>query len=140
MSNINKCNLRQGDVIHVPLMGLGRHYGVVVQPETPYQEAIIRTVLWKHSAPINQMLSEFSQGKTVSILPYQSQFSRWVVTQNALNVAFFKYNLVTNNCENFYRRAWGMSDVSHQALFAGFALVGCIAYLVAAKKPLSIKF
>jgi len=139
MSNINKNNLKQGDVIHVPLLGIARHYGIVIQSETMYQEAIIRTVLWRHSQPVNQTLSQFSQGKSVSVVPYQSQYPRWMSAQNALNVSSFAYNVVTNNCENFCRRAWGLSDVSHQVLFVGIGLLCGLLYLTATKKPLPVK-
>lgn len=134
MSNINRNNLQQGDIVHVPLVGFAKHYGVVIQSGTLFQEAIIRTVLWKHSSPVDQTESQFSQGAKISVIPYQSELPRYVVAQNAMNVRSFKYNLLTNNCENFYRRAWGLGDVSYQVLFSGLALAGCLAFTLKTKR------
>lgn len=134
MSNINKHSLQLGDIVHVPLVGFAKHYGVVIQSETLFQEAIIRTVLRKHSSPVDQTESQFSQGAKISVLPYQSELSRYVVAQNAMNIRSFKYNLLTNNCEHFYRRAWGLSDVSYQVLFGGLVFAGCLAFTLKTKR------
>lgn len=139
MSNINQSNLQQGDVVYVPLMGIGRHYGVVIHPATPFQQATIRTVLRGHRAPVDQNETEFSQGQKISILPYPSQLPRWMVVQNVQQVLAFEYCLFTNNCEHFYRRAHRLSNVSYQVMLSAATLIGCVAYSFATKRPLSIK-
>lgn len=131
--------MQQGDVVYVRLMGIGRHYGVVIHPATPFQQATIRTVLRGHRAPVDQNETEFSQGQKISILPYPSQLPRWMVVQNVLQVLAFEYCLFTNNCEHFYRRAHGLSNMSYQVMLGGVALIGCVAYSIAAKKTLPIK-
>lgn len=134
MSNINKYYLQQGDVVRVRLWGAWWHYGVVIQATTPFSDAIIRTVRWQHSAPINQTERDFAQGAEVSILPYKSELSRCEVVRNALNIRSFNYNLFTNNCDNFYRCAWGLSNLSPQVLLSGLALVGCLAIAAKTKR------
>lgn len=139
MSNLNQRNLQMGDVVYVLLMGLVRHYGIVVQAGSILQEPIIRTVLSANAAPINQSASVFSDGKEIYVIPYPSQLPRWQVAQNALGILSFNYHLLVNNCEHFFRRAHGLSDMSAQVLIGGLALAGCVVFSIVNKNPISIK-
>jgi len=132
--------LKLGDTVYRPLFRLvrPRHYGVVIQEETIFSEAIIRTVWFSMLKPINQTQSEFADNKTISILPYPSELSRWQVAKNAINVTEFKYDLLNNNCDNFYRRAHGLADFSPQAVVGGIIAVGLFLWMSKGKNPISV--
>lgn len=131
---INQYNFQVGDVVYVPLYGIFRHYGVVVEAGNYIQEPIIRTVLRTESAPVNQTASQFANGQGILSVPYPSQRPRWEVVQSALGVLNFSYCPVTNNCENFYRRAHGLTDISIQATLGGLATIGILTYCGMTKK------
>lgn len=107
MSINSEYNLELGDVVRVKFIGLLWHYGVVIQCSTPFHEAIIRTVKLGHVSPFNQTIREFAKGEKIEIIPYQSKFQRYISAQNAITVRSFDYDLLTNNCEHFFRRSWG---------------------------------
>ncbi len=138
MSNLNQYNFQPGDVVHVPIIGPINHFGVIVHAGY-MQEPVIRTVLRSCTAPVNQCVSEFSEGRGISVLPYPNQLPRWEVVQNALNVTSFDYHLLLNNCEHFYRRAHGLSNISPQVLFGSVALIGCVALGAVTRNPIPLK-
>jgi hypothetical protein len=136
MSNLNR--FQPGDVVHVPIIGPIKHYGIVVHAGYG-QPPVIRTVLSSSVAPVNQCAFDFSGGKIISALSYPGQLPRWKVVENALSVLSFDYHLLFNNCENFYRRAHGLSDISPQAVIGSLALAGCVAWSLATKSPIALK-
>lgn len=136
MSNLYQ--FQPGDVVHVPIIGPIKHYGIVVHAGY-LQEPVIRTVLSSSATPVNQRAYDFSEGKIISALPYPNQLPRWKVVENALSVLSFDYHLLFNNCENFYRRAHGLSDISPQVVIGSLALVGCVALGIATKGPIAMK-
>ncbi|MCB1839493.1 MAG: hypothetical protein KDI61_04425 [Alphaproteobacteria bacterium] len=107
--------LRRGDIIYTPLLGVWRHYGIVIN-ECPFGNHTIRTVLRESFSPVNQSYDQFSAGQRVYILPYPSDAAREEVARKALSEKEFDYNLLFNNCENFVRRAHGLNNVSLQVL------------------------
>lgn len=129
MKELNYKNVQIGDVVYVLLYGIFRHYGVVVREAGFNSEPIIRTILRSEATPVDQIISEFAGEKLVTMITYPSETPRWVAAQNALNVKSFKYDLLSNNCEHFYRRIHGLSDVSSQVIITtviagiGLALV-----------------
>lgn len=130
-------NLQVGDVVHVPLYGFLKHYGVVIHGGSPFHEPLIRTVLREKKEAVTQTQSEFSNGQKISIIPYPSQLPRWQVVDRALSITDFKYSLLNNNCEHFYRRVHGLSNCSPQVIMGGIALLGLFFAIKSGKTPIT---
>lgn len=135
MKDLNSRELQLGDFVYIPSYRFFKHCGVVVQEGCSWSEPIIRTVLRSENTPINQTQSEFSNGEKISILLYPGQMPRWEVAKSALDVVDFDYDLVTNNCEHFCRRAHGQSDTSLQVKVAVALLVAGLAVTLIARRP-----
>lgn len=132
MSNLNEIKL--GDMVSRPLWTMANHMGIVVQVGITPLDILIRSVYEDKEYPVTESYAEFSKGMAVKILPYRSKLSRQETVFNAMNVNFFRYNLLTNNCEHFCRRALGLSSVSPQVLCAGVALFAAVTYTLATKR------
>ncbi len=125
-------NLKLGDVVWISLWGFWKHYGIVVQEGDLFQEPVIRTVDWNNQKPINQTLFEFCNGSEYQKIDYPSRLSGALVVQNAINIKEFDYSLLTNNCENFWRQAHGLSNISTQVLVS--VTVASLALMLVTKK------
>ena len=127
-----RLKLKLGDIIYVPLYGIWRHYGIIVN-ECPLGNHTIRTVHREAETPLNQSYNEFANGQRVYRVPYPSSASREQAVRKALSENEFDYHLLFNNCENFVRRAHGLKNVSLQVL-AGSGLVSATIILALLRK------
>lgn len=134
MKDLNNTTLQLGDVVYIYIYCVYKHYGIVVREAGFDGNATVRTVLCTENKPINQSISEFSNGKHIHVTSYKSDVPRWVAVQNALDVTNFKYNVLKNNCEHFYRRVHELADISPQVLATTAAL--CIGTVLFFKKPI----
>jgi hypothetical protein len=124
--------LKLGDVIYVPLFGIWRHYGIIVN-ECPFGNHTVRTVHRNTETPLNQSYDEFANGEKVYRISYPSNKQREEAVRKAVSENEFDYHLLFNNCENFVRRAHGLKNVSLQVL-AGTGLVSATLILALLRK------
>lgn len=122
-----KENLQLGDVVYTPLYRIMRHYGVVIK-ECDQGNHIIRSVHRRSTEPVDLAFDDFANGRRVYMIPYPSKLPREEVVRNALDETRFDYNLFVNNCENFYRRAHGLPDISAQVVTGFTVVAGTIAF------------
>lgn len=115
--------LKLGDVVYVWwIPGLIKHYGIVVE-EGIFNEPRIRTVSPWSKEPIEQTYSQFGDGSPIYRHSTPTRLSGWQAAQRARSVTKFDYNLITRNCEHFYKYAHGLPQVSDQIVMAGIACI-----------------
>jgi len=67
-------------------------------------------------------LSTFSGGRAVHRHNFKRHISGEQAALNALNISRFNYNLLTNNCEHFFRRCHLLPPLSSQVIVYGSLL------------------
>lgn len=125
--------IKLGDIVYIYIYGVVKHFGVVIAEGSFLSDPIIRTVHAGKTQPLNQAFSDFSEGKKVFVAQHSSNLSGYQIVQRVLSTTDFSYNLITNNCEHFYRQACGLMNVSIQVIIGG--VVATLALTSITKRP-----
>lgn len=101
-------NLKEGTVVSVP-KGPVEHVGI-----TASKGQTVISNSGKYGKVIEQKLTEFSNGKKISVKGYISNLPSWQVVKNARSYLNEKYHLINNNCEHLVTKAHGKEKMSPQ--------------------------
>lgn len=124
--------LVEGTVVSVSV-GPYTHYGVVSQIPFGVDPLIISNSR-RLGIVGEESVSDFADGKEVSVVGYPGNLAPSVVLERAKSMLGSKYDPVTWNCEHFYKWAHGLKVESPQLQVTAILSVAVLCLYWAAKR------
>jgi len=121
-----------GDEISVPIdpVGLFVHRGLCVDFDRLTGEPIVAHNSRRHGQVREDRLSDFADGKSLSIRTRQTSYTSQQIQRRARQRLGASYNLTSSNCEDFVSEVLGSKKGSPQRVFWGLAIGVGFLYLM----------
>ena len=130
-------SLKIGDEVSVPIdpLGLTNHRGLCIDFDFFSGEPTVAHNSWEHGHAKEELLSDFSDGKKITIRKRETKFTAKQIQKRARQRLGTPYKLTSTNCEDFISDVLGLNEGSPQRMFWGIVMGAGFIYFMVKSRP-----